>query len=276
MKRKLFYFLSASLLVLTSCANDDRSEAIEPVQVVSPKVITYQTENRESNDVKTLLYNGNKIVSASCFAYGHLMKTVFTYTGNLITKTEGFTDDRLISTTLYTYDKGKLKEENYFIPTEELENKFYYKKIYTHNNDNTISYRIYRNQDPVKPEDGTQILTFKNGNLVKKTTQYSEPNNYYKYVYEYKYDDKNNPLKNILGLDLILFEGGIFSGHDMTNGDFGINDFGVNNILEKITTVSDESSVNTYVEKLTYDYNEKGYPIKKMSNEFTDIVFYSY
>lgn len=275
MKKKLFCFLATSLLVLTSCSNDDNNGTIEPVKVITPKSITYQRENGENIDVNTLIYNGNKIVSASCLAYGRIMKTVFTYTGNLITKTEGFTDDQLFSTTLYTYDNGKLKEESYFLPTQ-LEDAFYYKKVYTHNSDNTISYKVYRHENPAEPEDGTHTLTFINGNLVKRKTEYSGLNPYYKYVYEYKYDNKNNPLKNILGLDLILLEGGIFSGHDMSNGDFGINDFGLNNISEKITTVTSELGVETYVEKLTYDYNENGYPVKKRSDQFTDVIGYSY
>ena len=275
MKKKLFCFLVTSLLVLTSCSNDDNNGTIEPVKVITPKSITYQGENGENIDVNTLIYNGNKIVSASCLAYGRIMKTVFTYTGNLITKTEGFTDDQLFSTTLYTYDNGKLKEESYFLPTQ-LEDAFYYKKVYTHNSDNTISYKVYRYENPAEPEDGTHTLTFTNGNLVKSKTEYSDLNPYYKYVYEYKYDNKNNPLKNILGLDLILLEGGIVSGHDMFNGDFGLNDFGFNNISEKITTVNSEVGVETYVEKLTYEYDENGYPIKKRSDQFTDVISYSY
>ena len=275
MKKKLFYFLSASLLVLGACSNDDHAISIDPVKVVTPKTITYDGENSGGIDTKTFIYNGNKIVSASCIAYGHTMKTVFTYTGNLITKTEGFRDDQLTSTTLYTYNKEKLKEESYFLPTQ-LDGAFYYKKVYTHNSDNTISYKVYRYENPAEPEDGTHTLTFTNGNLVKSKTEYSELNPYYKYVYEYKYDNKNNPLKNILGLDLILLEGGIVSGHDMFNGDFGLNDFGLNNISEKITTVNSEVGVETYVEKLTYEYDENGYPIKKRSDQFTDVISYSY
>ncbi|MFQ6600673.1 hypothetical protein [Flavobacterium sp. C3NV] len=275
MKKKLLCFLVTSLLVLTSCSNDDNNGTIEPVKVITPKSITYQGENGENIDVNTLIYNGNKIVSASCLAYGRIMKTVFTYTGNLITKTEGFTDDQLFSTTLYTYDNGKLKEESYFLPTQ-LEDAFYYKKVYTHNSDNTISYKVYRHENPAEPEDGIHTLTFTNGNLVKSKTEYSDLNPYYKYVYEYKYDNKNNPLKNILGLDLILLEGGVVSGHDMFNGDFGINDFGLNNISEKITTVTSEVGVETYVEKLTYKYDENGYPTKKSSDQFTDVIGYNY
>jgi hypothetical protein len=288
MKTKLFYFLVSSLLVLSSCSNDIDSNPTVPVRTILPKTLTYKMASYDystgtgvitgyNNQTNTFTYNGNKIVSAECSVYNHTMKTVFTYTGSLITKTEGYVDNSLISRVSYVYEKGKLKETALLLPNSNLVNDFYVKNVYTHNADGTISYRTYRHDNPTIPEDGEQILSFKNGNLVKRTTKYLEDNSYYKYTYEYKYDTQNNPLKNILGLDLIMFDmGGIYNGHDMSYGDFGINDFGINNVIEKITYVSDKEKTMKYVETLTYKYDENGYPVEKKSDEAIDDIFYTY
>jgi len=277
MKKKLFYFLSAFVFVFTSCSNDaETNKPLEPSQQILPKAIVYQSKINDETQTNTLVYNGNKILNVSRLLDGKVVKTVFTYSGNLITKTEGFIDNVLISTTNYTYDKNKLKEAILILANVSSKNGFYMKRFYTHNSDGTISYVIFRDYAPNIAEDGEKIMTFKDGNLVKTTTKYLGEPSYYNYVYEYKYDSKNNPLKNIVGLDLILFDGGVYNGHDMSNGDFGINDFGLNNVIEKTTIVSSKAGSETYVEKLSYTYDETGFPLTKKTDESEYDIIYTY
>jgi len=264
--------------VLSSCSNDvETAKPQEPVQEVLPKTISFQpksTNEKEKLQTSTFVYNGNKIVSVSCVAYDKIMKTVFTYTGNFITKAEAFVDDELASTTNYVYSNDKLKESVLILPNVVLSSGFYVKTVYTHNSDGTISYKYFRHYEPNTPEDGKK-MSFKSGNLINVADE--NPGKVdYSYVTEYKYDNKNNPLKNITGLNLIILEGALYNGHDMPNGDFGINDFGLNNITEKTTSIISKNGTSTYVEKYYYTYDGNGYPLTKSSDESEYKVIYSY
>ncbi|WP_264552085.1 hypothetical protein [Flavobacterium sp. N2038] len=275
MKKKLFYCLTASFFVFASCSNDIEIKKPTEIPQVLPKTITFQSKVNNEIQTNTFVYSGNKIVSVSRLAYDKIMKTVFTYNGNLITKTEGFVNNEIVSTTHYLYSKDKLKEAVLTLPNGSSTNEFYVKKVYSHNADGTISYETFRHDAPDTAEDGKQILTFKNGNLAKISTEYSSQAPYTNDC-EFNYDSKNNPLKNIVGLNLILFDGNLYNGHDMANGDFGINDFGLNNIIKKITHVRDNSGTTNYSENYIYTYDKNGYPLTKKSDESEYDIIYTY
>ncbi|CAM3609187.1 DUF4595 domain-containing protein [Flavobacterium chungbukense] len=279
MKKKFCYLLFIITGVISSCSNEvETKKPQEPVQEVLPKTISFQPKSsneKEKLQTSTFVYNGNKIVSVSCVAYNKIMKTVFTYEGNFITKTEGFMDNQLITTIKYTYNNDKLKESILTLPSANSDSDFYVKDVFTHNPDGTVSYVRFREHKPDTAED-EKILSFSNSNLDKITTKYNGEAPYYKYSYQYKYDNKNNPLKNITGLNLIMLEGTLYNGHDMPNGDFGINDFGLNNITEKITSISSKNDTSTYVEKFNYTYDKNGYPLTKSSDESEYNIIYTY
>lgn len=134
-------------------------------------------------------------------------KTIFTYTGDVITKQEVFDVDQQGKETktdeaVYTYENGKLKTRIFRegITAQYPDGEYIAKTVYNHASNGTISYINYQVDNKTKAEtkDSEGILTYENGNLVKHQLGNS--------TYVYEYDTKNNPLKNILSFDLLLNE----------------------------------------------------------------------
>ena len=100
--KKILYLFSASLIVLTSCSNDDDSNNASTANLL--KEATYIEGSYTSSSMIT--YDGNKIVQIVAGSD----KTVYTYTGNLITKEEEFAGGNNIDSKVeYSYENNKLK-----------------------------------------------------------------------------------------------------------------------------------------------------------------------
>ncbi|RKR09189.1 hypothetical protein C8C83_0806 [Flavobacterium sp. 90] len=246
--KNLLLLFSAFTLVLTSCSNDDNNSS-EDTSIL-PKTITYSYPSPDlgTNTKNTITYDGNKIVSSISVR----SKALFTYTGNFITKQQLFDiDSKGLETkdmeAEYTYENGKLKTRitrEYFTP--QYPNGTYIgKTIYTHVSNNLISYIDYEvdadTQIEKKISEGT--FTYKEGNLIEDKNVRGVSTS----TRTYEYDTKNNPLKNILGLDLLLKE----------------TEISRNNI-SKIKRV-DSDSPDTSVYLSNYIYNDKDFPTKQTS-----------
>ena len=102
--KKLFYLFSAIALTLTSCSSEDDSNN------ASGTLLTKIIETYDDGTVETIRfeYNGNKITRQ----YSDLDdrdETIYTYTGDLITKEEYFFDDGIDSfeeVIIYEYDSN--------------------------------------------------------------------------------------------------------------------------------------------------------------------------
>ncbi len=246
--KKISLLFSALTLVLTSCSNDNNTSTVDTS--ILPKTIsyTYPSIDLGTNSKSTLSYDGNKMLSSIKDG----SKTIFTYTGNVVTKQEQFdVDSKGMETkdieVVYTYENGKLKtrvaRESF---TAKYPNGEYIgKTVYTHTSNDVISYINYSinpdTQLETKSNEGT--LYYKNGNLVKD-----------QFIYDlsvsarvYEYDTKKNPLKNILGLDLLLKE----------------TECSTNNIV-KITR-TDSGLPDSHVYLTSYIYDDNDYPTKHTS-----------
>ena len=246
--KKLLSLFFALALVLTSCSNDENSTPED--NSVLPKTISYTYPDifLGTNSISTNTYNGNKIISS----VENDSKTVFTYDGNMIIKQEQFDIDELGNETKnaeveYKYENGKLKTRIFRedITTKYPDGQYIQKDVYTHSS-NLISYINYRvdkdTKAEVKNSEGT--LTYKDGNLVKEVQIAGTSTR----TRTYEYDTKSNPLKNILGFDLLLNE---------------ISEFGRNNVTKTTSISSDFPTPANYL--TTYIYNDKGYPVKRTS-----------
>lgn len=227
--KKILYLFSASLIVLTSCSNDDDSNNVSTANLL--KEATYIEGSYTSSSKIT--YDGNKIVQIVAGSD----KTVYTYTGSLITKEEEFAGGNNIDSKVeYSYENNKLKTS---VSTEISGSETYKSKnVYTHNSDGTVNYISYN----VNVTTGVETLsssgkyTFLNGNVVKIEDEAG-------YSSTYEYDTKNNPTKNILGFDELMDQ-----------------EFSVNNIVKRTSTYNGTNpSIITY----EYDYNTDGYPTER-------------
>lgn len=274
MKKIFFYFLSVPLFTLVSCSNDNKSvPSKEQNKDVVPKIITYKSEGTGNvTQENTIVYNGKKIVSVSSPSFRNILKTVFTYTGDLITKTEDFDGDQLRFTVKYVYANGKLKEVFFSRVDDPVGQEFNYKNVFTHHANGTISYQSFKYNALTTPIDGEYVMTYNNGNLVK-VAMGTAPN--YHDVCEYKYDNKNNPLKNITGLNLLLLNGSLITNHDQTFRDLGITDFGNNNVIQKKYNAESASGVVTITDDFIYTYDSKGFPLTRTTGN-SHIMSYTY
>lgn len=239
--KKLLCLLSAVLLVFTSCSKDDDNDSLNPIFSILLKTRINIDEDGVSYPAEHV-YNGNKIVSITD-ADSSIMK--FTYTGNLITKIESITKNGdLDSFTDYSYISDKLSTSVRKVTTEDT----YHKTKFIHNSDGAISYQefLIDSKTGVESEEGTVgKLTFKDGNLIKDEYSYKDLS---QTTYTYEYDNKNYPIKNVLGYNLLD------------------EDSSVNNVVKKTQTNGSGDNINTYVTTYDYKYDENGYPLEKVAN----------
>lgn len=239
MKRNLFYFLVVIVLMaLNSCSSDNNNP--EPKNVILPKTISYQDLNDpKENYTSSITYDGNKIVS---IISTDGTKTIFTYADNLITKTEDFEGTKLTDRTVYVYDKEKLKEKLISeMISDTLPNGKNTKYVYSYDA-NWVYYTCYDVDVILKKETERSkgALVFQIENLVQNAEFYNVNNALGSE--NYTYDNKSNPFRNVLGINLLLDR-----------------DSSANNVLE----YSYSSSSSTIQHKVfySYEYDANGYPI---------------
>jgi len=243
--KKILAIFTVLSLIASSCSSEENSNSEE--KLILPKTISYVYPNiyLGTNTKSTLSYDGNKIVSS----VDENSKTIFTYTGDVITKQEVFDVDLQGKETktdeaIYTYENGKLKTRIFKegISSQYADGEYIQKAVYTHSSNGTISYINYQVDKITKVEtkDSEGVLTYENGNLVKHKIGNT--------TYVYEYDAKNNPLKNVLGFNLLLNE---------------ISAIGRNNVVK--TTFNSSQNSNTGIYLTTYIYSDKDYPTKQTS-----------
>lgn len=245
MKKLLLLFIGCSV---ASCSNDENSSS-DPTDFTLPKTISYVYPSPQlgTNSKATLTFNGNKIVSS----IDEDSKTLFTYTGDLITKQEVFDlnlqgKETKTKELVYTYENGKIKTRMFHedISAQYPDGEFIEKTVYTHTSNEVISYINYsvnvNTKAEVKTDEGK--YTYKDGNLIKNERTITSGTS----TRTYEYDSKNNPLKNILGFNLLLNE---------------ISEFGKNNVVKE--TVSGNDGTFSYL--TSYIYNNSDYPTRHTS-----------
>lgn len=243
----LLYLFSISLLVFTSCSKDDDKPDAASFVLVNKKVYT---QADTSNEVKTsqFIYNGNKIVS---IVDNDGSKTSFTYTGDLITKTERKDEnDVFLSSSEYIYENGKLST---FIEKRPFYSN-YNKTLYTYTADGVVFCEtFYINSKTGVVSDKSEIYkyTFSAGNLIKRER--------YGRVVSYEYDTKSNPLKNITGIGLLL------------DKEFEVS---INNVVKIV-----EFYQSPLIFTCTYVYDENNFPTEQKTftnGSLTAVDKYSY
>jgi hypothetical protein len=239
MKKKLLCLFSV-LLVFSSCSSDVTREDDDTTVVTNPtegQIFLKKTVEKKANgttETTIYTYDGNKIVSQ---VYNNTKEGIYyTYSGDLITKMEfKLADGSIEQINTYKYDGNKKLTE--FLRTQPGQEDWDTKDTYVYNVDGTVS---------VFDEDGfkNSTITFLNGE-VSEVVSTNSPN------FKYTYDTKNNPFKNVLGMDKIAFVDGEGNGI-------------LHNIITEISSYGTDNITTTTTSKITY--NADGYPTKSFDN----------
>jgi hypothetical protein len=188
MKKIICLTFVLSLFIL-SCSSNESNDNSNSGVVLLRKLIS---SNSQGTVTTNLNYNGNKIVNATS---SNGTENIYTYTGDLITKTETYNNNVLFRSVLYSYNS-----QNELISGVELNHNTNVgtKTILTYNSNGTITYNMY-DGDLISQTLlwGTYTATLNNGEI---TTFKDESSNT---TDTYTYDLKNNYKKNILGYEKI-------------------------------------------------------------------------
>lgn len=250
MKKFLYTFIIINLFLASCSDNENDNTPSLQENIILPKTIKTTYPNfPQHNTTLTLTYNGNKIITV----IDETTKTKFIYNGDLIVKQETYNTtipgiETIKKRIEYEYENGKLKSK---ITTTNFDinhpnGDYIRKEVYTYKSDGVISYSQIdvRPQTNIETKRGDVNLTYKSGNLIKMEEINVDPtiNNT---VFLFEYDNMNNPLKSILGFNLIL------------------NEYSINNDTK--TTIKDRLGSSISVYNSAYIYDTNGYPIKLTS-----------
>ncbi|MFH7017092.1 hypothetical protein [Flavobacterium sp. FlaQc-47] len=230
MKKILFLFSALSMVLISSCSSDDSSTDEGSATLLPQKITETTVENGKSGSlVYTLTYDGNKLKD---IATTDASRTVYTYTGDVITKVESYKSGVLQSTDTYAYENGKLMSK---ITANAFSTSSQEKLTLVYNADGTVTVKVSEIVNKVEiPYDSKTIYTFSNGNLV--STLYSDAGSE---KITSTFDDKKSPFTNITGIKLLL---------DLDdNFDFS----SVNNTVTNITTTYDSNGKLTQTATVT-------------------------
>ncbi|MDQ6527640.1 hypothetical protein [Flavobacterium sp. LHD-85] len=232
--KKILCLFGALTLLLTSCSSDDSSSDSSSNVLLKKIVITNSDGEKFTTNFK---YDGNKIVSA--IDDSGEANLYYTYTGDLITKIEfKYPDGTIDQINTFTYNaEGKLTT---FVRVEPNMD-WGHKEVYTYNADGTISVKSYSGDSETQTGEGvTSTIKFVNGEVSEiLAITANQPD------HKYTYDNKNNPTKNILGMDKIAFVDGEGNG-------------------VKFNILTDSADGDLWGNS-TFTYNDQGYPTKEVN-----------
>lgn len=242
--KKFFALAATALFILTSCSSDD-AQPTNPGTNPDEGVLLKKSIETGPDGVITAIYNyeGTKLLNIT---YSDGSKDVYTYDSfmNVISDIEEYDENNnLVASSSFTYDGfGRLISMHDSV----------WATTYTYNEDGTISFTrgqnfqygvIYDNKVStytVHPWGGSDTMLWDN----------------------YEYDDKNDPLKNVMGMDRLAIAYG-YPKH------FG------NNLTNNYTTRED-GSFNQQLYTASFTYNSQGYPVTEHRDDLGYISDFQY
>ncbi|WP_396171227.1 hypothetical protein [Flavobacterium sp.] len=236
--KKIIYLLSITLLILQSCSSPSSTESSNPTSsqsILIKRIVSTQ------GGIENFVYDGNKLLK---ILFDDGTSSVFTYTGDLITRIEIRDATNTFMGEFYTIS---------YLNNKVSQRKSYHNNIlvnnqdYTYNSDGTITIIVMTYSDLNGNYQGTGI--YKNylnsvGNLIKQ--EYSSGNSGTS-TKLFTYDTKNSPYKNILGYNAII-------------------DDSINNL-------TNTNSIGGLNQTYNYQYNDLDFPISQV--EITQYVTYN-
>jgi YD repeat-containing protein len=167
-------------------------------------------------------YKGDKLTKS--VDVNNKYYALYHYTGDLITKIEQYAKNKkIINTLFFEYDTENRLVKEYSSDGIEIN--------YIYNPDGSIT---------AQNENNSKTIYVNNNKIVKE--QYESGD-----TYEYEHDNKNNPLKNIIGMDKLFYS----------------NEFGNMGTFFNIIKKKQINSLNPFTAKSDFSYNEKDFPTEE-------------
>lgn len=248
--KKIILCLSLVSIILTSCSSDSDSSNVPSNQTddVLVKTIIYNDIANDDYEEIEYTYSGNKLIKG---IYDDGSEELYTYNGNLITKIEIREAGVITSSETFSYDSNDrlisyVSQENGFSDTETF---------------------VYNSEGTVTSTSGSggaaqiSTLRFQNDELIKIVEAGGR-------TYDYTYDAKNSPFRNVTGFDKIAY---------VTSGDHEFI-----GRKQNILTINESTEDVDYMTN-TMTYNNVNYPLTVTSvamfefdGESTVTIQYSY
>ncbi len=240
--KKLIYACSVLALLFSSCSGDSDSPATDGTLL--KKIIGTDSDG----EVFTInyTYSGNKIVKA---AYSDGSHDDYTYTGDLITKIEIYSDLTTLSDTeIYEYNSDN-KLVNYIMKSNiGDEPRFASRTAYVYNADGTISFTDYTGTHDSQTEFAADGKIY--ANKYEENVVLGGPTPDHIDAHTCTFDGKNNPLKNVTGMGRIHFSAGNREGFDYTQ-----------NVVSDVHTNTNGAGLTQPMYDSTFTYNSNNYPV---------------
>lgn len=245
---KKIFAMAAIALFMVSCSDDDSNSTQTSGKLV--KVISTDSEGALTSN---LTYDGNKLKEIND-TDGE--KQVITYTGNLVTEWKYYdTNNQLTSKDIYQYNSQNQLVTYYELYYDAEFGDEAYKTTYVHNANGSISFTEYYSDNADDLNSFTEIDATGTITETTLTTIYNSGED--TEVYTYTFDGKNNPLKNITGMEKIAFA-----------NTMGTTKFYTENVLTQASSWNSGASVveSTY----TYTYNSSNFPLTEVETNATN------
>ena len=238
---KKLVFLTLLFVLFQSCSSSD-SDPTPPGSILVKRIVD---TNPAGVFTYNYTYNGNKMVTSVLSTTNYIRRGVYTYTGDLITKSEFFDiDNTLNQRNVSTYNTDNRLESSVQLDFYNGTGK---RQTYTYNTDGTVSSISYSgdliNQDTVVSHN---TMTYSNGEISSLVEDYGTVIKTHTYVY----DTKNNPFKNVTGY-----------GQESHN---------------LIQSTYSENGGTVYTTDQHYTYNSNNFPITHYAGTSTESVLRYY
>ncbi len=250
--KKIYLFLSISILILQSCSSSDSNLSSSSSVLVKKSIYT----DPSGVYITTFsTYNGNKAFEQKTYINDVLYGTTrITYNGELITKAESFdTNNILIEKDIYNYDiNNKLAS---YIELDYRSNQFR-RNVYDNSLVGLVTYNCYEGDEFYQNNlVSTGEITFQNGEISKHVEHTGATTK----TSTFTYDNQNSPSKNVLGLDRVSYA---------VIGTFTCQ---INHNLIQMKVIYSGNS-NGYINDYQHTFNNDGYPITRYvtSNGYFD------
>jgi hypothetical protein len=226
--KKIILCFSLVAMSLASCSSD--SESTNESNDVLVKKIAFNAVTDEYSEVVQYTYNGNKLIKG---VYDDGSEEIYTYDGNLITEIKIVEDGDVTYSETFSYDSN-----DRLIAYVSQEVGFTESETFVYNSDGTVTSTI-----GTGGAANIRTLYFDNDELVKIVDASGR-------TYDYTYDAKNNPFRNVTGFDKIAYV--IHGDHEF----FGRK--------QNILTIHETTENVDYMTN-TMTYNADNYPLTATS-----------